>query len=100
MGSEQKRFYYFVIGASYALNVLQMRRVHKLLKAANAVADQRDVLAETANEVVDQSNQLMRILMENDVELSEFNKVILADIEAKLQSLNKQLDAIEKKYDT
>jgi hypothetical protein len=79
-------YLYFIIFASYGLNVLQVYRVKKLLKATNAVADQRDALMEMVT-------QLSRILKESGFEGNDFDQVILEDIAARFNKIDEDYNA-------
>ena len=76
-----------LVGGSYGLNIIAIFQIKRLLKSLKMVIDERDDLTLVIKELIQEANQLWRIIHENDVEPSEFDKVILEGIQASLKEI-------------
>lgn len=81
------KYYKYATAYLFALNLIQMRQVRRLFKAGKEVRTQRDDLVGAVYEMTEIRETLSRILNEHDIELEAFDRVLLENNAAQINSL-------------
>lgn len=80
-------YYKFVVAGLFALNIVQMRQVRMLLKSGNKIKDQRNDAMSALTEFIEIHETLSRVLCENDIELSDFDRVLYENNMARIMAI-------------
>ena len=77
-----------IIAGLFATNFASIFQVRRLLKSFDLVIEQREDLSTALEETTGQRDQLWRIVSDSEIELSEFDRVFLDTMAAKLNELH------------